>query len=63
MEDLQSQFDDVDNEALEGNRVEQSTLLGDLLTMSWNIHKVKLDHGYSIIGWALSIMPEVYKDA
>ena len=63
MEDLQSQFDDVNNEALEGNREEQSTLVGDFLTMFWNIRKVKLDHDYSIIGWALSIMPEVYKDA
>ncbi len=64
VEDLQSQFDDSDNEALAGNREdEQLTLLGDLLNMSWNIRKVKLDHDYSIIGWALSVMPEVYKDA
>ena len=64
MEDLQSQFGDVDDKASEGHREEeQSTLLGDLLTMSWNIRKVKLDHDYSIIGWALSVMPEVYKDA
>ena len=64
MEDLQLQFDDVDDEAVEVNaEEEQTTLLGDMLTMSWNSRKVKLDHDYSIIGWALSVMPEVYKDA
>ena len=57
-------FGDVDDEAVEVNaEEEQTTLLGDMLTMSWNSRKVKLDHDYSIIGWALSIMPEVYKDA
>jgi hypothetical protein len=64
VEDLQLQFDDVDDEAVEVNaEEEQTTLLGDMLTMSWNSRKVKLDHDYSIIGWALSVMPEVYKDA
>ena len=49
VEDLQSQFDDSDNEASAGNREdERPPLLGDLLTMP-NIHQVKLDHDYSII--------------
>ena len=46
MEDLQSQFEDFDNEVSvsAGNREnDQPTMLGDLLTMSWNIRKVKLD--------------------
>ena len=59
VEDLQSQLEDLDNEASAsaGNREnDQPTMLGDLLTMSWNNRKVKLDHDYSIIGWVLSVM-------
>ena len=29
----------------------------------WTTHKHKLKHNYAIMGWALSVMPEVYKDA
>jgi hypothetical protein len=64
VEDFQSVFDDSDNEASAGNKEdEEPSLFGDLLTMSWRVRKVRLDHDYSIIGWALSVMPEVYKDA
>jgi hypothetical protein len=64
VEYLQSVFDDSDDEASAGNKEdEEPSLFGDLLAMSWKIHKVKLDHDYSIIGWVLSIMLEVYKDA
>ena len=66
MEDLQLQFEDDDEDMgvnAEEAEEEQSILLGDLLTKSWDSHKAKLDHDYAIIGWALSVMPEVYKDA
>ena len=63
MEDLQSVFDDSDNEALARKKEdEEPSLFGDLLAMSWKVSKVKLDDDDSIIGWALSTMPEVYKD-
>ena len=40
-------FDDSDDEASARNKeVEEPRLFGDLLAMSWKVHKVKLDHDY-----------------
>lgn len=55
-------FEDDDPDVSEGQEVSHSGL-GGLMALSWCTRKVKLEHDYAITGWALSVMPEVYKDA
>ena len=56
----------VDSTTLEDNGEDASAddeknpmRLGSKILFEWERRKVKLDHDYAIIGWDLSVMPEV----
>ena len=38
-------------------------ILGSKILFEWERRKFKLDHDYTITGWALSVMPEVWSGA
>ena len=61
-DDAQSEHSDEDHDASDEQNISQSRL-GGLMALLWTNHKHKLEHDYAIMGWALSVMPEVYKDA
>ncbi len=42
---------------------EESDSFWGKVSKAWNEPSKKLDHDWAITGWALSVMPEVYKDA
>jgi hypothetical protein len=42
---------------------EESDSFWGTVSKAWNERSKKLDHDWAITGWALSVMPEVYKDA
>lgn len=62
-------FDDDDNdddsfaEAEEATGIDRvSATFGQICCLEWEKRRERLEHPYSITGWALSVEPEVYKD-
>jgi hypothetical protein len=61
--DHEPDVSDSDSESRAVEEEEESPSLWASISKAWNHRSTKLDHDWAITGWALSVMPEVYKDA
>ena len=61
MEDSDDEDSYADEEDATG--IDRATAsFGDICRLEWDKRKGRLEHPYSIAGWALSVMPDVYAD-
>jgi len=58
----ESDDEESDDEEADKDSAFEAMSLGDKVEFLWNKRKSRLEHDYSIAGWALCVMPEVMDD-